>query len=138
MSASLFEREDLRGQQIGSDAFLFKPIEIEKLLALIAQLLEIEWLYNEHTIVVPALDMELLPPPEHELEVLYELALFGNMPKIQQRASYLAELSPLYVPFANKIRHLAQEFEDEQLLILIQQFREKTEFNQISEDWQPD
>jgi signal transduction histidine kinase/response regulator RpfG family c-di-GMP phosphodiesterase len=55
-------------------------------------------------------------PPLEEMEVLYELAMIGSMRKIQEQATYLEELDQKYIPFAQQLKTLAQEFKDEEII----------------------
>ena len=59
----------------------------------------------------------VLPP--HELEILYELAMLGKMRDIRERANHLEDLDKKFIPFARKLRKLAQSFEDEQILAMV-------------------
>ncbi len=59
-------------------------------------------------------------PPLEEMEVLYELAMLGNMRKIQEQAIYLEELDQKYSPFAQQLKMLAQEFKDEEIISLVE------------------
>ncbi len=61
-------------------------------------------------------------PPFEELEVLYKLALLGSMRKIQERATYLENLNQNYVPFAQQLKSLAQDFQDEEIVNLIEKY----------------
>ncbi|MDY7020805.1 MAG: ATP-binding protein [Cyanobacteriota bacterium] len=61
-------------------------------------------------------------PPAEEMEVLYELAMLGSMTKIQERAAYLEELDPKYIPFAQKLKTLSQEFKDEAIIALVEEY----------------
>ena len=63
----------------------------------------------------------LVPPPRHELEILYELTMFGDMEQIHKRVLYLSKMQPQYSLFANRLLNWAQEFEDEQILRLLEQ-----------------
>ncbi len=64
----------------------------------------------------------LIPPPQEILAVLYELAKLGNMRRIREQANSLEQLDEQYLPFANKLRELAREFEDEAILGLVQSY----------------
>ncbi|MFQ5625336.1 MAG: ATP-binding protein, partial [Methyloligellaceae bacterium] len=134
VSASVLDMDQARSQQIGCDAFLPKPIVTGELLALIGDLLSLEWVLEssaaalsvdeaEMTVVATA----LLPPPGEQLEVLHELALYGSMERIQQQADQIEALDPKYGPFARQLRKLAAEFEDEKILALVEQFREEND-----------
>ena len=107
--------------EAGCNAFLPKPITIETLTQTIGDLLGLEWVVEERQAAPPTEEGELIPPPRHELEVLYELAMFGDMEQIQKRVLYLMKIGPQYAPFANKLLRWAQEFEDEQILDLLKQ-----------------
>ena len=64
----------------------------------------------------------LIPPPEDELMVLYELALLGSMQKIKERARYLEELDFKYSPLANKLVEFAEDFQDQKITDLIESY----------------
>ena len=98
-----------------------KPITIETLTQTIGDLLGLEWVVEEREAAPPTQEGELISPERHELEVLYELAMFGDMEQIQKRVLYLIKMAPQYAPFANKLLRWAQEFEDEQILRLLKQ-----------------
>ncbi|MDY7024154.1 MAG: hypothetical protein SWJ54_22865, partial [Cyanobacteriota bacterium] len=61
-------------------------------------------------------------PPSEEMEALYELAMLGSMRKIREKANFLEELDPKYTPFAQKLKTLAQEFRDEEIITWIEQY----------------
>ncbi|MDY7023329.1 MAG: response regulator, partial [Cyanobacteriota bacterium] len=61
-------------------------------------------------------------PPVSEMEILYDLAMLGSMRKIQEQATYLEELDPKYSSFAQKLKTLAQEFKDEEIITLIESY----------------
>ncbi|MDY7023747.1 MAG: hypothetical protein SWJ54_20765, partial [Cyanobacteriota bacterium] len=65
---------------------------------------------------------ELEIPPLKELEILYELAMFGNMRKIKERATYLEGLDQKYIPFCQKLKILAQEFKDQEIVALVEKY----------------
>ncbi len=62
---------------------------------------------------------EIIPPPQHELEQLHELAMYGNMTRVQEKTRQLEELDETYRPFAQKVREHAVKFEDEPILELL-------------------
>jgi hypothetical protein len=64
----------------------------------------------------------LVAPPCHEIQILYELAMLGSMKKIKERAKYIRSLDDKYVPFAQKIQELAQEFQEKAIVNLIEQY----------------
>lgn len=112
------------------DAFVAKPIRIHELLDKIGTLLGIDWEtvtpttagesikhktgIDEESFVVPALP---------ELEVLYDLAMMGDMLKIDAWATELEARSSDYGSFAEKLRELARAFKAKAILTLVEQWR---------------
>jgi signal transduction histidine kinase len=128
ISASVFEAEQLYSLKIGCNAFLSKPIEVQKLLALIEKHLAIEWLYEE---VPQAQELSapqaLIPPPQQELEALYEAAMLGMMSEIRKQLDEIEQLDGKYAPFAHKLRELAAGFEDEKIVALVEQYLKQSQ-----------
>ena len=61
-------------------------------------------------------------PPMSQLETLYKLALMGDMPNLRQQTHRLVEQDLALHPFAHQIVQLADEFEDEQILALLEKY----------------
>jgi CheY-like chemotaxis protein len=130
VSASILELDQRQSQQVGCDDFLTKPLEAGKVFALLQRYLGLEWTYQAQPEPrkqpaageeqAPA--SEIIPPPQEELEILYELARFGNMERIQQRARQLEAASPRYRPFARRIQQLSEAFDDQRIQALVQQY----------------
>ena len=66
--------------------------------------------------------VQLIPPPLETLEVLYELAQFGNMQKLWDYADHLEKLDLNYRHFSHQIKEFSDRFEDEKILDLITQY----------------
>jgi hypothetical protein len=62
---------------------------------------------------------KIIVPPEEELQVLLELAMRGNIVEIGERANEIEALNRKFIPFANQLRQLAREFDDEQIRSLV-------------------
>lgn len=131
ISASVLDMDKDESKKVGCDDFLTKPIELNKLLGLLQQYLQLTWLEEP----VPPADIdqsgtavsppsEMIPPPHEELEMLVELARFGNMTRIREQASYLEELSPQFQPFAQKLAQLAENLEDAEILAFVMYYLE--------------
>ena len=123
VSASVFDMDQEQSRIAGCNAFLPKPVDEQKLLDLIGKFLELEWIHDD-TIVDKTNQKKqpVIPPPMGELEILYELAMLGKMRRIREQAVHIEQLDQKFVPFANKIRTLARNFEDEQILSLVTQY----------------
>ena len=129
ISATTVEAHQERGHQVGCDAFLAQPVDQLKLFNLIGQLLEITWQYEESNLELSSPDLTdqwseqtLIPPPTDEIEVLYELALYGSMTRIIKHADYLEQLDKRYLPFTHKLKVLARQFEEQALTAFIERY----------------
>jgi len=129
-SASVFEADQEKSRVIGCDVFLPKPVEEDKLFNILVNRLKLEWVYETvaqpHDTYVPE-SAPLVPPPLAELEALYELAMLGSMRDIREQARQLEALDEKYRPFSRKLQELAQTFDDEKILALIESLMEGNE-----------
>ncbi|MCP4403105.1 MAG: response regulator [bacterium] len=126
VSASSVEMDQVQSRLIGCDGFLSKPIDAQQLCDFLAAHLPISWTYETHPedeeqAVRHLADADLIPPPQEELEALYELAEFGMLRKIRERAFHLEEQDTQYAAFAHALREIADAFDQEQMLVLLQQ-----------------
>jgi hypothetical protein len=65
---------------------------------------------------------EIIVPPPDELVTLYKAAQIGDIVGVEVEANRLGQLAPNYVVFANRLLQLAQEFEEEEILKLVEQY----------------
>jgi len=117
VSASSFDYTN-SAKAIGqSDGFLSKPIDINRLLNLMADCLKLEWLYNEET-PVGISDLNAINlPPVTVLESFRLAAKRGSIRKIQKSARQLLEQeNGRYRPFAEKILEFANQYDDKGIL----------------------
>ncbi|PIE32166.1 hypothetical protein CSA56_16285 [candidate division KSB3 bacterium] len=131
-SANVFEDDKLQVLSAGCDAFVTKPIKARQLFEVLKTHLNLEWLYEESKFPLSASqkdgtgrgpDMSFVPPPDQELDRLYDLTMGGDMDDIQSYAAQLEALDPKYRPFSKQLRELAKNFEDERILHLVHQYR---------------
>jgi signal transduction histidine kinase len=71
----------------------------------------------------PAADNLVAPPPA-EMDLLYRLAMVGNMSDIVEHARHLAGLDPRYQPFADRLVELAGSYQSKAILALVERFHE--------------
>jgi CheY-like chemotaxis protein len=125
MSASASGGDEQKSLAAGVNAFVPKPIDLDKLLTQIATLLKLNWTYEpkaasaKDEVVGP-----LVAPPQEELERLHQLARFGNMRDIVQWAAQVAELDERYRPFAEQLRLMAKGYQSKAILSLVEQYLE--------------
>jgi CheY-like chemotaxis protein len=123
-SASVFESDRRKSREAGCNDFIPKPIQSEELLEKIQNYLGVVWITepldasttnNEET-------DELIAPPPSELIALYQAAQIGDIVGVEVEATRLRQLAPQYVAFINKLLQLAQEFEEEEILQLVEKY----------------
>ncbi|MDM8515416.1 two-component regulator propeller domain-containing protein [Desulfobacterales bacterium HSG16] len=129
VSASVFDKDRRKSQIVGCQEFLSKPLELDRLFAMMKKYMGIEWIYIEkkaaalkivQTLAVS--DDDIIPPPPAELEILYELTMFGDLGHVQEKARQLEDMDAEYAPFAQKLDSYARKFEDEPILELLTRF----------------
>jgi CheY-like chemotaxis protein len=127
MSASVSEEDQVLSRGIGVDAFLPKPISWSNLAALLEEYLKLEWEYEEKDEGGWQKDEEvvLTSPPKEEMEVLFDLAMRGDMRGIQKRMTHLEQMDERFRPFADKLRQLAKGFESKAILAMVKQYMEE-------------
>ena len=129
-SARTLPQDRLSSSQADCDAFLPKPINFERLLEIIKVHLKVEWIYKQDfpTKSTAKQDSEedysgssLVIPPDEELTTLLELAKQGNIARILERAAKIEQLGSQYLPFAKKLRQLAESFQEKKLRQFIEE-----------------
>ena len=128
LSASATPADEAMCLQVGANAFVPKPIMLDRLLAHVGRLLGLRWVGVDRPAAAQAPEPgePLVPPPADELEVLYRLALIGNMNDVIRRAEHVAGLDVRYGPFAQRLAGLAKGFESRAVLRLVEQFRKSS------------
>ena len=72
---------------------------------------------------------DLVPPPPGEMDLLYRLAMVGNMADIVDHARHLASLDDRYHPFADRLVELAGSYQSKAILALVERFHEVADAN---------
>jgi len=123
-SASVFNFHKEHSREVGGDDFLPKPIQSEELLQQLQHYLNLEWTYD--TATLPPLPdpspspSDMVIPSGEELLPLYEASQIGHIERMKQEAQKLQQLDPAYASFAARILELAEEFEYEAAIELIE------------------
>ncbi len=128
VSASVLESDRRDCRAAGCDAFLSKPVRARELYALLETHLDLTWTHAE-----PAADESagrprrgpMIPPPPGELAVLREMALIGDMSDIEERGTRIVSLGERYRPFGEKLRDLARDFAEKEILAFVERFIEQ-------------
>jgi len=123
VSASIFTVSRQEDIILKSDGFLSKPIDLDKLLELMAKCLELEWVYEEITDPVAKIaSSQFIMPPPAELQALLDLATMGDMRGVRKRLTALEQLGEQYKSFIEKVTALAKGYEDKQIVALMKQY----------------
>ena len=111
---------------VGCNEFLTRPIEEQKLVKLLQNYLNLEWIIDttltnsEETNSQEFKTIEQIPDlPVEQIEKLHELVMIGSMKKIKEQAKILEEMDNKYSSLANQLTNLADDFEEKGLEDLI-------------------
>jgi CHASE2 domain-containing sensor protein/nitrogen-specific signal transduction histidine kinase/DNA-binding NarL/FixJ family response regulator len=113
-SARVFTEDREKALAAGAAHFLPKPIQFEALLAALANLLEIQWLYAEPTASLQPTENvtnEMIPPPLAIIDQLYHLSMMGDVEAIEGTLRELVQENPQLANFANEIHNFATNFQ---------------------------
>lgn len=131
VSASVMQPDLNRSVIVGCDGFIPKPVDEKQLLSMIAEHLQLEWIYEQPSSPIATSEIsdvtlsntdEFIVPDFKEIKVLHDLAMLGSMKKIRERATYLEKIDPKYIPFSRKIHQLAKEFKERAIISLIEKY----------------
>ncbi len=129
ISASVFECHKVQSAEAGCDDFITKPIRAEELLKLLEKFLKLTWIYEGKKTVnaedaepVEIENGELVGPSAQQAAILFDLAMRGDLDKIVERLDELEQADKKLGQFANKIRALAEKFDEEQICDLLEKY----------------
>ncbi|MEM8856813.1 MAG: ATP-binding protein [Chloroflexota bacterium] len=119
MSASVVVEKQQRSLELGSNAFLPKPIETDKLLSVIGQLLDLEWEYQQLVTDQPIDDIQLTEsvqfPPQDIIDSLLHNTKRGAIGAIQAEINQLVGDSKEYAPFYQRVTNYLNQYQIEKL-----------------------
>jgi signal transduction histidine kinase/ActR/RegA family two-component response regulator len=122
-SVSSFTRQQSQG--VGCNDFLPKPINTEDLFNLLQRYLCLNWSYDSDdnsSVLKSCYPNEIIFPPATELVNLYQAAKAGYVMGIQEEINRIRQLDEKYTGFSNKVSELIAEFEDEEIVAMIQPY----------------
>lgn len=131
ISASALDMDMEKSRLAGCQAFISKPVDAGRLLDIISKYLALEWIFQDTdsagNITGPDRwpEEKMIAPPAPELEALYELTMFGDLKRVREKALELEKADIHYAPFVRRLCAHADEFEDEPILKLLDQFIKK-------------
>ncbi|HDN26703.1 MAG TPA: hybrid sensor histidine kinase/response regulator [Thioploca sp.] len=129
-SASVLDCRKQQSRQADCDDFIAKPIYTEELFKLLEKYLGLTWIYDTEEVVaekpgVEIIEQPALPfigPSQEQAAILFDLGMRGDLDSIVERLDEFEQLDQRLTPFANQIRELAKNFEEEKICDLIEQY----------------
>ena len=109
-SASTYTEDEQQSLAAGAQAFLPKPLAVERLLDCLRRWLRLTWRYADAAPPAEAsAAAELILPPAQTLQALHAFALIGDIMAIRHALDDLAQEARL-IPFVTSLKGLAQQF----------------------------
>lgn len=122
--ASISKVDSAESLEAGCNDYLPTPVDYATLLKQLKKYLKLEWITTipdkPSSLAVASEHMSI--PTSHELKMLHQAAKGGFIADIQKEANVLKQLDPAYTFFADTLLDLAQKFEDEAILELVEQY----------------
>ena len=127
-SASVFERDRHFSTTAGSNDFLPRPIEFERLLSMLEKYLHLTWIRettsdapvtNISTVELETNILGRVPPPE-ELDHLLHAARRGALKQVVQKCQELQDQDSCYEKFTVTITKLARTFQEKAVIAAIE------------------
>ena len=125
-SASVFESNQQEAMETGADVFLPKPIQTDRLLQILQQCLDLEWVYEQKTtastqVTEARKSEEIVAPAMEVLQELLTLVEDGDIQSVVEVAEELLASDVTFSPFAQEILQLANSFQLKQLKTFIKE-----------------
>jgi PAS domain S-box-containing protein len=122
VTASASREDEAKNLAAGANAFIPKPIEHDRLFELVGTLLSLTWVRGQATPGDAEEPEKFVVPPQGEMEMLYRLARLGNMGMIKESADKLKRLDQRYIPFASRLRQLADSYQSKAIVTLVERY----------------
>ena len=116
ISASVLPEDKLICEQAECDAFLAKPIAFPKLLDVIANLLALQWIYQDTSTATEAkVTNNSVIPPQVKIATLSQLVMQGDIREVLTQVGQIKQKHPQSSSFLNKVLQLTESFQIERL-----------------------
>ena len=121
VSASAFVADQARCLAAGFDAFLPKPVDWQRLNALLVARLDLDWCEVTQLSPVPLATAVAAGEQTHvSLDELRKAAHLGDLRHVRTLAARLAQQDATLVPFTDQVQTLAAAFEEKALIALLE------------------
>jgi signal transduction histidine kinase len=68
-------------------------------------------------------DEVLIPPPQEEIAILFDLAMKGEIRQLRRRADHIEQLGDEFKPFVHRFRTFIDTYDEDKILALIEKYR---------------
>ncbi|MDM8567640.1 ATP-binding protein [Candidatus Halobeggiatoa sp. HSG11] len=113
-SANVYDIDKKRSLAVGSNAFLPKPIQVEKLFEQLQQLLNLTWIYEDKKIEEND-NTPMIFPPLDKLKKICELSLIGDIFELEEYIDILGESDVSLKPFIAQIQAFLKKYQLDEL-----------------------
>ncbi|OQW95536.1 MAG: hypothetical protein BWK79_02190 [Beggiatoa sp. IS2] len=130
-SASVFEDHQQESLTAGCNAFIAKPFHAEVLLDLLRDQLGLAWIYESAAVSCESpVSIEddslntqvMIGPSKKQAAFLFDLAMQGDITGIIKETNKLEQTDKQLAKFANKIRELAKDFQEQRICELVEEY----------------
>ncbi|MDM8559697.1 PAS domain S-box protein [Candidatus Parabeggiatoa sp. HSG14] len=125
LSASVFGSQQQESLEAGCNAFLSKPINIDKFLQVLATHCSLKWIYktpkNEDLLTTDS-STQIIPPNAEQTTQLFKFAKSGDVQAVITNAKALLENDPNLQLFVNEVCQLAKGFKMSKLKNFLEQY----------------
>ncbi|MDJ1181178.1 ATP-binding protein [Roseofilum sp. BLCC_M91] len=123
-SASVTQMDRYQAIDVGGNYFIGKPINGRELLSAIGECLDLRWIYEEqeNTDVAPGKSSQMVLPAPAILTTLLDLAQQDRVKDLCESLEELARNDSTYIPFAQPLLDLANQFATEEIEDILQQY----------------
>ncbi len=122
-SARVFEEDHQSSLKAGCNAFLPKPIKVERLFEYLQRYLSVEWIY-EDVVSETVSTAPLVLPSKEVIENLFELAMSGDVRTIKEQVAKLVEEDQKFEPFATELNQFIKRFEVNKMCDFLESYLE--------------
>ncbi|MGB0561261.1 MAG: ATP-binding protein [Spirulinaceae cyanobacterium] len=126
-SASVFNFDRQKSQEVGCSDFLPKPVQLEELLAQLQAHLQVQWLTETPETVESENVGALVLPPLAELAAIQAALKIGDFDTLEAEGQRLEQLSPDYALFGQQLQVFARDFDEDAIVQLISSLTPVTE-----------
>ena len=120
VSASVQDEQRQESIDAGCDGFIGKPVEYQKVVDVLKNYLELEWIYEENKVDESALNEPSLSminfPPSAEVKNVIEAATRGSITELKMCISKINDMDKKYKGFTKKIETLSKSYQFDKII----------------------